>query len=192
MNPPIHPVPRTYFGKYRGTVVENVDPLQIGRILAQVPAVLGLAQSNWAFPCVPAAGLQSGMFIVPPIGAQVWIEFEAGNPDDPIWTGGFWGLVSEVPAAAITPAAVPPGQNIVLQTTLGCSVTLSDATPSPTTGGIILRTAGGSTLVVNDAGIFLSNGKGATIQMLGPSITFNQAATLVGDQWSPAPMSQPE
>jgi len=83
--------PRRFYGKYRGLVIENIDPEQIGRVLVQVPDVLGVIPSSWAMPCVPAAGIQAGCFIVPPIGSQVWIEFEQGDPDYPIWTGGFWG-----------------------------------------------------------------------------------------------------
>ena len=119
------------FGKYRGLVIDNLDPLQIGRIPAQVPDVLGETPSSWALPCIPAAGSQAGCFIVPPIGSQVWIEFEQGDPDYPIWTGGFWGLVADVPVAALTPAPIPPGQNIVLQTTGQNALILSDAPPSP-------------------------------------------------------------
>ena len=62
--------------------------------MVQVPDVLGVIPSSWAMPCVPAAGIQAGCFIVPPIGSQVWVEFEQGDPDYPIWTGGFWGLVA--------------------------------------------------------------------------------------------------
>ncbi len=166
--------------------------MQIGRVIAQVPGVLGLIPSTWAMPCVPAAGIQSGIFIVPPIGSAVWIEFEGGNPDYPIWTGGFWPAVADVPVSASTPPPIPPGQNIVLQTTLGHVITLSDAAITPGTGGITLRTPGGATLVISDAGIILSNGKGAVLQLLGPQITFNNAATLVGDQWSPAPQPPPD
>src|SRR5208337_3789347 len=84
--------PTKHYGKYRGTVINNVDPEQRGRIQAIVPTVSGLLPTSWALPCVPVAGQQSGIFIVPQIGASVWIEFEQGNPDLPIWTGGFWGL----------------------------------------------------------------------------------------------------
>ena len=55
-----------YYGKYRGTVIENIDPEQIGRVLVEVPDVLGLTPSSWAMPCVPAAGIQAGVFVVPP------------------------------------------------------------------------------------------------------------------------------
>src|SRR5258707_2811513 len=171
--------PRRYFGKYRGVVIENIDPLKIGRVMAQVPDVLGEIPSSGCMPCVPAAGIQSGCFIVPPIGSQVWIEFEQGNPDYPIWTGGFWGLVAEVPIFATAPPAIPPGQNIVLQTTGQNMVMVSDAPPSPVTGGIVLKSTTGAMIVVNETGIYISNGQGAMITLVGPTVDINLGALTV-------------
>jgi hypothetical protein len=170
---------RRYYGKYRGTVIENIDPEQIGRVLVEVPDVLGLTPSSWAMPCVPAAGIQSGVFVVPPIGSQVWIEFEQGDPDYPIWTGGFWGLVADVPIFATAPPAIPPGQNIVMQTTGQNMVMVSDAPPSPITGGIVLKSVSGAMIVVNETGIYISNGQGAMITLIGPSVEINLGALTV-------------
>ena len=164
-----------YFGKFRGTVVNNVDPLQIGRLQAIVPDVSNVIPTSWAMPCVPVAGLQMGAFTVPPIGAGVWIEFEQGNPDFPIWTGCFWGNAGEVPGAA---RLVPPGvAGITLQTTLQNSMQVSDL-PGPS-GGIVLKSATGAFLIVNDTGIYIQNGKGASIIMTGPTVTVNQGALVI-------------
>jgi hypothetical protein len=168
-----------YYGKYRGTVIENIDPEQIGRVLVQVPDVLGETPSSWALPCVPAAGIQSGVFVVPPIGSQVWVEFEQGDPDYPIWTGGFWGLVAEVPVFATAPPPIPPGQNIVMQTTGQNMVMVSDAPPTPVTGGIVLKSMSGAMIVVNATGIYISNGQGATITLIGPAVDINLGALTV-------------
>lgn len=171
--------PRRFYGKYRGLVIENVDPEQIGRILVQVPDVLGEITSSWAMPCVPAAGIQSGCFIVPPLGSQVWVEFEQGDPDYPIWTGGFWGTAGDVPVFAIAPPAIPPGQNIVLQTTGQNMIMVSDSAPSPISGGIVLKSISGAMIVVNDSGIYISNGQGATITLVGPAVDVNIGALTV-------------
>jgi hypothetical protein len=170
---------RRFYGKYRGLVVENVDPDQLGRVLVQVPDVLGETQSSWAMPCVPSAGIQAGCFMVPPMASQVWVEFEQGDPDYPIWTGGFWGLAAEVPVLATAEAAIPPGQNICLQTTGQNMLLLSDAPPTPATGGIVLKSAGGAMIVVNDTGIYISNGQGATITLTGPAVDVNLGALTV-------------
>lgn len=86
-----------FLGKYRGTVLDNIDPLGLGRILASVPAVPAMVL-NFANPCVPYAGPEVGFFAIPPIGANVWIEFEAGDPSYPIWSGCFWEEL-EIPLA---------------------------------------------------------------------------------------------
>ncbi len=163
-----------YYGKYRGLVLNNVDPLQQGRLLVQVPDVLGLGLSSWAMPCVPFAGPQMGAYVVPIIGAKVWVEFEGGNPDYPIWSGGFWGSAAEVPALAL--AGIPASPNIVLQTTGQNTIMVSDV---PGTGGIMLKSTTGAMILVNDVGITISNGKGATIVMAGPTVTINNGALVV-------------
>jgi hypothetical protein len=87
-----------FHGKYRGTVENNLDPLQRGRVQVQVPAVLGEGRLSWAEPCVPYAGDSVGLFAVPPVGASVWVEFEAGDPSYPILAGCFW-KTGEAPAS---------------------------------------------------------------------------------------------
>ena len=166
---------RRFLGKYRGTVVNNVDPEQRGRLMAIVPDVSTVVPSTWAMPCLPVGGMQMGLFTVPPIGAGVWIEYEQGDPDYPIWVGSFWGTAAEVPALARTaPPAVPA---ITLQTTLQNGLIVSDL-PGPT-GGIMLKSASGATLIVNDTGIYIQNGKGAAITLVGPTVTINQGALVV-------------
>ncbi len=126
-------------------------------------------------PCVPIAGLQNGMMALPIIGSGVWVEFEQGDPDYPIWVGCFWGSAAEVPALALaTPPATPA---ITFQTPLQNGVTISDL-PGPT-GGIMLKSATGATLIVNDTGIYIQNGKGASITMVGPTVTVNNGALTV-------------
>ena len=105
-----------YYGKYRGMVLNNVDPLQIGRLMVQVPDVGGLIPSSWAMPCFPISGKQMGAYMIPQIGAGVWVEFEQGDADYPIWSGCWYGSAAEVPALAL--AGNPASPSIVLQTGL--------------------------------------------------------------------------
>ena len=167
-----------FYGKYRGTVINNIDPLQIGRVQVSVPDV-SVIPGSWAMPCLPIAGKQEGVFMVPQIGAGVWVEFEQGNPDYPIWVGGFWGSAAEVPALALVPPAIPPGQNIVVQTTAQNTLVLSDSPPTPVSGGIVLKSTTGAMIVVNDSGIYIQNGKGASITLIGPTVTVNMGALVV-------------
>lgn len=167
-----------YYGKYRGVVVNNIDPMQLGRLLIIVPDVLGLVPSTWAEPCVPLAGPTGppmGVYLVPPIGAGVWVEFEQGNPDYPIWVGCRWGAASDIPPLAR--AGLPISPNIVMQTAGQNTLVISDL-PGPT-GGIMLKSTTGASIIVNDTGIYIQNGKGASITMVGPAVNINNGAINV-------------
>lgn len=169
-----------YYGKYRGLVINNVDPMMRGRLLVEVPDVVGLVPSSWAEPCVPLAGPTGppmGVYMVPPIGAGVWVEFERGDADYPIWVGCRWGSQADIPTLAR--AGNPADPNIVIQSLLQQMVMISDMPPSPATGGIILKSTTGAMIVVNDSGIYISNGKGAMITMVGPTVTINNGALVV-------------
>jgi len=166
---------KKFYGKYRGTVLNNVDPLQTGRIQVQVPDVAGLLPSTWALPCLPFAGAESGFYVVPALESMVWVEFEQGDPDYPVWTGCFWGSAADVPPLAL--AGVPELQQVVIQTTGGNMLLVSD-TPGPT-GGILLKTSSGAMISISDIGIVIDNGQGATIALTGPSVTVNDGALVV-------------
>lgn len=166
---------KRFYGKYRGTVINNVDPMQIGRVQVMAPDVSNVMLSSWAMPCVPVAGINMGLFTVPLIGAGVWVEFEQGDPDYPIWVGGFWGMAAEVPMLShMVPPAVP---GITLQTPLKNGIVISDV-PGPT-GGIQIQTATGAMISVTDIGIMISNGKGAVINLTGPTVDINLGALTV-------------
>ena len=166
---------KKFFGKYRGTVINNIDPMQIGRIQALVPDVSNIMPTSWAMPCVPIAGKQMGSFFVPQVGSGVWIEFEHGDPDYPIWVGCYWGIAAEVPILAL--AGIPASPNIVLQSAGQNSFVISDL-PGPT-GGIMLKSLKGASIIVNDTGIYIQNGKGASLTMLGPTVTVNNGALTI-------------
>lgn len=167
---------RQYLGKYRGVVLQNIDPMGIGRIQVQVIGVLTLA-SSWAMPSFPVAGLQTGSVAVPPIGAGVWVEFEQGDPDYPIWTGCYYSTRAEVPP--MVQLVPPPIPAMTMQTPLQNAIQLSDAPPSPVSGGIILRSTTGAAIIVNDSGVYISDGKGGMITMIGGVVTVNMGALVV-------------
>ena len=165
-----------YLGKYRGIVLQNFDPMGIGRIQVQVNGVFTLA-SSWAMPCFPVAGMQTGNIAVPPIGAGVWVEFEQGDPDYPIWTGCYHSTRAEVPAMAqLVPPPIPA---MTMQTPLQNTIQLSDAPPTPLSGGIMLRSTAGAAIVVNDSGVYISDGKGGLITMIGGVVTVNMGALVI-------------
>lgn len=112
-----------FFGKYRGIVVNSLDPNQTGRLQALVPEVLGEVPSGWALPCQPFTGAGAGLYAVPQPGAGVWIEFEAGDASRPIWTGGWWAT-GEVPMDEQQTPSQPTRK--ILRSELGLLVSLDD------------------------------------------------------------------
>jgi uncharacterized protein involved in type VI secretion and phage assembly len=169
-----------YWGKYRGTVINNIDPELRGRLMCMVPDVLALVPTSWAEPCTPLAGPTGppmGVYMVPPIGAGVWVEFEQGDPDFPIWVGCRWGSTADVPAMA--KAGLPVSPSIVLQTVGQNMVVISDL-PGPA-GGIMIQ-SGASIVSVSQAGISLTGPKveitAAAINVVGIT-DINQGALKV-------------
>jgi hypothetical protein len=118
-----------FHGKYRGVVANNVDPSQLARVQVSVPSVFGPGRMAWAMPCVPYAGKRVGWFVLPPLGANVWVEFEGGDPDLPIWTGCFWGTADDLPAN-------PPIAETKVLRTESTTVTISDL---PGAGGVTMQ-----------------------------------------------------
>lgn len=174
-------VPGRFMGKYRATVLLNTDPDQRGRLQLMIPDVLGLIPSTWAEACVPLAGptgpLGMGVYMVPPIGAGVWVEFEQGDINYPVWVGCRWGAPTDIPMLA--KAGLPVSPSIVMQTLGQHALVISDMPPTPATGGVMLKSATNAMVVVNDSGIYISNGKGATISLIGPTVTINNGALVV-------------
>ncbi len=158
-----------FWGKYRGVVTDIQDPMMTFRIKASVPDVYGDDDSGWAMPCAPFGGDSTGFFALPKVGGGVWIEFEHGDPDYPIWTGVWWGAASEVP----TKLLAPPYQKVMLMTSGGNSITLDD---TPGIGGITLETSQGAKVSITGTGIEIDNGMGGAIKMTGPQISLNNGA----------------
>jgi uncharacterized protein involved in type VI secretion and phage assembly len=158
-----------YFGKYRGVVTDIQDPLLMGRVRARVADVTGDDESGWAMPCAPFGGSGMGFFALPAVGAGVWIEFEHGDPDYPIWSGCWWGSVAEVPPLLLA----PPYKKLMIRTDGGHSITLDD---TPGIGGITLETSGGQKIVLNALGIEIDNGMGASLKLTGPQVSVNNGA----------------
>jgi predicted acyltransferase (DUF342 family) len=78
-----------FYGLYRGKVINNIDPMELNRLLVDVPT-LPCSIASFAYPQAAYGGIQVGMVLTPPMGANVWVKFENGDPSYPIWVGCFW------------------------------------------------------------------------------------------------------
>ena len=163
---------KTFYGKYRGVVTDNKDPLMTGRVKARVPDVMGEKETGWAMPCAPFGGSGVGFFALPTVGAGVWIEFEHGDPDYPVWSGCWFGSAAEMPPILLA----PPYKKTLIKTEGGNSVLLDD---TPGIGGITLETSGGQKVVMNATGVEITNGQGASIKLTGPQVSINGGALEV-------------
>lgn len=199
-----------YFGKYRGFVKDNDDPEQRGRLRLSVPSVLGEALTGWALPCLPFGGLaDQGLFMVPEIDARVWVEFEAGNLNQPIWTGTFWQQSGDAPGeAAVSPPTTrvfktPAGHVLQFDDAQGQeafhlihpagaqtsvdekgTVVITDARDNTLTldadsGEIVLEDGHGNTLLMNSGGTTVEDSNGARIEMAAAGVTIKAAKVVV-------------
>lgn len=190
-----------YYGKYRGFVMDNRDPEKRGRMQVKVPTVLGDQVTGWALPCLPFGGLANqGLFMIPEIDAQVWVEFEEGNLDHPIWVGVFWQQESDTPEEAAldepttriirTPSghvlqfddlageerfrlAHPAGAEITINPQ--GTVELQDAAGATLTldaeaNEVILKDSNGNTLTMNSSGTVVEDSHGNKIEMTASGI----------------------
>jgi uncharacterized protein involved in type VI secretion and phage assembly len=147
-----------YFGKYRGTVSDNADPTSRARLKVNVPAVLGDLES-WAMPCVPYAGAGVGFYSLPEPGTGIWVEFEAGDPSYPIWTGCFWAdgeLPDESDAAikiwktgSLTIRISDTDDELVVENGAGSKITIS---------ADVITESGEATHTVGSAGVVSEKG----------------------------------
>ncbi len=199
---------RRAFGKHRGFVVDNADPEKLARVRLRVPALLGDAETGWALPCLPCGGLaKQGLFTVPGVGAQVWVEFEGGNLDFPIWTGTFWQQPGDVPAEAQDPPTT-----LVLRSGKGHVVLLEDKddaeqlkllhsagamldmdhdgnvvladnngaklTLDASNSKAVLEDANGNTLTLSSQGATLADSNGNTIEMTASGVKVSASASI--------------
>jgi hypothetical protein len=165
---------KEYCGKFRGTVVTNIDPLEQGRVLVAVPDVLGDDPCIWANSASPMTAAGMGLFWVPPIDSGVWVEFEGGDPNLAVWTGSWRGAPTDKPLLAN--AATPGNPPIILSTFAQNSIALSDGPlpPGIITTGVAIQ-SGASMIVISPEGITITAPK---IQINGLTIINAGALTV--------------
>lgn len=192
-----------YFGMYRGTVVNNDDPKKLCRIRASVPSLLGEQLTGWALPCMPYGGVpKQGMYMVPDVGAQVWIQFEAGNIRNPIWVGTYW-IKSWEPELTTRLIQTQSGhvlqfddeegkEQIRLKHSSGAGLWIDkngSVSMADDSGGklklnaykeeITLEDANGNKIELSDSGILVENKFGIVLEMADGKITLDAPTILL-------------
>lgn len=199
-----------HYGKHRGFVVDNQDPEKRARLLLRVPGLLGDQITDWALPCLPFGGVaDQGFFSVPQVDAQVWVEFEEGDIQRPIWTGTFWQQEADVPqeAALDEPTTrvlkTPSGHILQFDDESGAekirlyhsaeaefsmdengSIQLTDAggasvTLDASAGEIVVEDANGNTLTMSSSGTTVEDANGNKIEMAAAGITVEGQQVVV-------------
>ena len=191
---------RRFYGKYRGTVIDSDDPSRLGRLKVSVPSVLGQdVVTGWATPCVPYGGAAGqGFLFIPERGAGVWVEFEEGDLEFPIWVGTFWcqpGGESQAPkpnahgGTEMSQVQQPPTRKII-KSAKGHTIQFEDADDAET---ILVREGRkGHLITMGRAGIRIVDGAGNSIEMTDSAMTLTakcaftidasgQSVTIVAD-----------
>lgn len=199
---------RRAYGKYRGFVTDNADPSKLCRVKLLIPPLLGDQETDWALPCLPCGGLKNeGFFCVPNVGAQVWVEFEGGNINHPIWTGTFWQKSGEAPEEVQDPPTTQvlrtakghvfliedkdDAEEVKLAHTSGANLdmdkdgnlVLTDKEGAKLTlnakdGMVVLEDANGNTLTLNKQGATLQDANQNKIEMAASGVKVSTGATI--------------
>lgn len=198
------------YGKFRAIVVDNKDPEKRGRLRLRIPSVLADQDSDWALPCLPFGGGSAyGLFVIPQVDAQVWMEFEEGDISRPIWTGTFWQQTDDVPqdAAKEEPTTrllqTPAGHILQFDDEDGKeqlrlhhmadaelliddkgSISLTDSNGAKVTlnadaGEIVVEDSNGNTLTMSSSGTTVEDSNGNTIEMTGSGISIKGQQVVI-------------
>jgi phage baseplate assembly protein V len=153
---------------FTAIVVNVVDPLALGRVQVQIPA-LGERVLPWARLLAPRAGDAQGLFFRPEVGDEVVVDFLNGDRDQPVVLGGLWSEASPPPTALADQSTI--------RTRSGHTVVFDDAH-----GGecIEITSRGGHSILLSDeagAGrIEISNGDATARLILGDDGTITLSA----------------
>ena len=175
----LHAHAHRVYGKYAGSVADNTDGQNMGRLQVSCPAVLG-SQVAWAMPCVPYAGPSVGSYFIPPKGAGIWVEFEGGDVSRPIWTGCYWAqgdLPSDATSADIK-LIVTDQASLKIDDSSG-EVVVSNANNATVTWNQDVKTeAGSATHTVGSSGVVSESSPGK-VEVGAAGVSVNNGAFKV-------------
>ena len=123
-----------FYGVYRAFVVDTNDLEERGRVKVRCPGLTPLRElSHWASPIAAFGGFDYGIFFQPAVGEAVYLMFENGNFQHPMYIGGWWACpqgVSELPSDIANPSN--PYTTKVIKTPIGHGIVFEDGDPEDT------------------------------------------------------------
>lgn len=164
-----------YYSEYRAKVINVSDPDNLGRIIVHCEQVHGDTYPEvWAWPETPYAGNGYGLWAIPDVGEWVYVHFDHGRPDKPIWHGGWWAD-DEITDEDMIPSKV------VLRVKEGMKVVLDRDNQT-----ILLEQSLGNSVFISDEGMDLQhvgtitvNGQDVTVQSMGSTEVRSQGPCTV-------------
>lgn len=162
----IEDIQQKFDGVMVGKVINNLDPMALGRVQVQLPAIDSLDLSPWARVAVLMAGPTYGTYFIPDIGTEVLVAFEHGDLSAPYVIGCLWNAMSPPPM----PSPIP--QIRVMRTPLGNQIMFTEAPPS-----ITIMTPQGQTILMSPAGIQITTGANV-INMTPDGVTITGTPNL--------------
>ena len=117
---------KKFFGVTTGRVINQLDPLTLGRVQVQLPFIDAIDMSPWARVVTPMAGQLAGHYFIPNVGDDVLVAFEHGDVNVPYVIGSLWSVMAPPPM----PSPMP--QIRAIRTLTGNQIVLTEAPPSIT------------------------------------------------------------
>ncbi len=155
-----------HFGVYPGIVTAIVDPEKLGRIELKFPWLGGDGASvrGWATLCTPYADDDQGLEVLPSVGTQVVVAFEAGDLRRPYIIGSCWNGKEALPEA---PADT--NDRRLLKTRSGSKLEFNDATSG---AKVTLSMKSGHSVTLDDESsvVRVEHADGCVITLTGTEI----------------------
>lgn len=163
-----------YHGVYPALVTDLVDPDSLGRVQVSFPWLGDEGQDvrAWATLCTPYADDNQGLLILPEVGSQVVVAFEAGNLRRPYALGATWNGKETLPHAP------EQSNNIRLWRTRADSrLEFDDTAGAPK---VRITMASGHQVVLDDGAqeVTVKHARGCTVKLTTTDVEVTANATV--------------
>jgi hypothetical protein len=162
------------FGKYRGLVIDHVDPDKRGRLKLQIPSVFGTETTDWVIGAFPFGGSSNeGMIFIPAVGSHVLVEFIEGDKSSPVWTATYYPADGSQDNKGVPPESFDQDQGLLhaITTEMGLELRMEDNRldgEGDRNQQFIVKHPLGSEIMINKEGVITLIDAGGAEVMLDP------------------------